>query len=425
MELSVREMELSLKQYQLHKINELLVFVTQFNEFYKEKFRDICLPIQTMDDFRKLPFTTKEELVQDQQLYPPFGRNHCYPETSYVRYHQTSGTSGKPLKILDTEESWNWWRDCWVEVLKSSGVTNRDRLFLAFSFGPFIGFWSAYEAAKKMGTLVIPGGGQSSKERLSSMIENRATVLLCTPSYALHLSEVAEEMDIDLPSTPIRAIITAGEPGGSVPSTREQIETRWGAAVYDHAGMTEMGAYGYSCSARNGLHINEAQFLAEIIDPETLQPVKEGERGELVLTNFSRYGYPLIRYRTRDIVLCSSAPCSCGNSYRFLPGGIIGRADDMVVVRGVNIFPSSIETIVREFMEIKEFRIVYYTEHEMNQVKVQIESEEDVGRRLADRLRERIGIRIDVERVPSGSLPRFSMKAKRVIDERNRPQQVS
>ncbi|ADI27025.1 phenylacetate--CoA ligase family protein [Geobacillus sp. C56-T3] len=425
MELSVREMEMSLKQYQLHKINELLVFVTQFNEFYREKLRDICLPIQTMDDFRKLPFTTKEELVQDQHLYPPFGRNHCYPETSYVRYHQTSGTSGKPLKILDTEESWNWWRDCWVEVLKSSGVTNRDRLFLAFSFGPFIGFWSAYEAAKKMGTLVIPGGGQSSKERLSSMIENRATVLLCTPSYALHLAEVAEEMGIDLPSTPIRAIITAGEPGGSVPSTREQIEMRWGAAVYDHAGMTEMGAYGYSCSARNGLHINEAQFLAEIIDPETLQPVKEGERGELVLTNFSRYGYPLIRYRTRDIVLCSSAPCSCGNPYRFLPGGIIGRADDMVVVRGVNIFPSSIETIVREFMEIKEFRIVYYTEHEMNQVKVQIESEEDVGRRLADRLRERIGIRIDVERVPPGSLPRFSMKAKRIIDERNRPQQVS
>ncbi|WP_236930930.1 phenylacetate--CoA ligase family protein [Geobacillus sp. JS12] len=144
-----------------------------------------------------------------------------------------------------------------------------------------------------------------------------------------------------------------------------------------------------------------------------------------MLTNFSRYGYPLIRYRTRDIVLCSSAPCSCGNPYRFLPGGIIGRADDMVVVRGVNIFPSSIETIVREFMEIKEFRIVYYTEHEMNQVKVQIESEEDVGRRLADRLRERIGIRIDVERVPSGSLPRFSMKAKRIIDERTRPQQVS
>ncbi|OQP03880.1 phenylacetate--CoA ligase [Geobacillus sp. 46C-IIa] len=424
MALSVREMELNLEQYQLQKINELLIFVTQFNEFYKEKFRNLCLPIRTMDEFRKLPFTTKEELVQDQQLYPPFGRNHCYPETSYVRYHQTSGTSGKPLKILDTEESWDWWRDCWIEVLKSSGVTNRDRLFLAFSFGPFIGFWSAYEAAKKMGTLVIPGGGQSSKERLYSMIENRATVLLCTPSYALHLAEVAEEMGIDLPSTPIRAIITAGEPGGSVPSTREQIEMRWGAAVYDHAGMTEMGAYGYSCSARNGLHINEAQFLAEVIDPEALQPVKEGERGELVLTNFSRYGYPLIRYRTKDIVLCSPTPCACGNPHRFLPGGIIGRADDMVVVRGVNIFPSSIETIVREFIEIKEFRIVYYTEQEMNQVKVQIESEADVERRLADRLRERIGIRIDVERVAPGSLPRFSMKAKRVIDERNHQQQV-
>ncbi|WP_232509559.1 phenylacetate--CoA ligase family protein [Parageobacillus thermoglucosidasius] len=424
MTLSIREMELELQQYQLQKINELLVFVTQFNEFYKEKFRHLCLPVRSMEEFRKLPFTTKEELVQDQQLYPPFGRNHCYPEMSYVRYHQTSGTSGKPLKILDTEESWNWWRDCWFEVLKSSGVTNRDRLFLAFSFGPFIGFWSAYEAAKKMGALVIPGGGQSSKERLYSMIENRATVLLCTPSYALHLAEVAEEMGIDLPAAPVRAIITAGEPGGSVPSTRQQIETRWGADVYDHAGMTEMGAYGYSCSARNGLHINEAQFLAEIIDPETLQPVKEGERGELVLTNFSRYGYPLIRYRTKDIVFCSSTPCSCGNPYRFLPGGIIGRVDDMVVVRGVNIFPSSIETIVREFAEIKEFRIVYYTENEMNQVKVQVESETDVERRLADRLRERIGIRIDVERVAQGSLPRFSMKAKRVVDQRDHQKQV-
>ncbi|RAK15068.1 phenylacetate-CoA ligase [Anoxybacillus vitaminiphilus] len=414
----IHETEVELSEYQLQKLNELLVFVSQFNEFYKEKLKDTRLPIKTMEEFLQLPFTTKEELADDQQKYPPFGRNHSYPETSYIRYHQTSGTSGRPLKVLDTASSWKWWEDCWFEVLKSSGVTKSDRLFLAFSFGPFIGFWAAYEGAKKVGALVIPGGGQSSKERLYSIIENKATVLLCTPSYALHLAEIAEDMGIDLPRTSIRIIITAGEPGGSVPSTRQKIEKMWGAAVYDHVGMTEMGAYGYSCSEQKGIHVNESQFLVEIIDPETLKPVKQGERGELVLTNFGRYGYPLIRYRTRDMVINSSEPCACGNPYKFLPGGIIGRVDDMVVIRGVNIFPSSIEAIIREFEEIKEFRIVYYTREEMDQVKVQIETSADIAHILAERLRERIGLRIDVEQVELGSLPRFTMKSKRVIDER-------
>ncbi len=414
----IHETEVELSEYQLQKLNELLVFVSQFNEFYKEKLKGIRLPIKTMENFLQLPFTTKEELADDQQKYPPFGSNHSYPETSYIRYHQTSGTSGRPLKILDTASSWKWWEDCWLEVLKSSGVTKSDRLFLAFSFGPFIGFWAAYEAAKKAGALVIPGGGQSSKERLYSIVENKATVLLCTPSYALHLAEVAEDLGIDLQKTAIRTIITAGEPGGSVPSTRQQIEKLWGATLYDHVGMTEMGAYGYSCSEQKGIHVNESQFLVEIIHPETLEPVKPGERGELVLTNFGRYGYPLIRYRTRDMVINSSEPCACGNPYKFLPGGIIGRVDDMVIIRGVNIFPSSIEAIIREFDEIKEFRIIYYTREEMDQVKVQIETSADIVRILADRLRERIGLRIDVEQVELGSLPRFTMKSKRVIDER-------
>jgi phenylacetate-CoA ligase len=414
----VHEADVGLNEYQLLKLNELLVFVSQFNEFYREKLKDIRLPIKTMEDFLQLPFTTKEELAEDQQKFPPFGRNHSYPEASYVRYHQTSGTSGRPLKILDTASSWKWWEDCWLEVLKASGVKKSDRLFLAFSFGPFIGFWAAYEAAKKAGALVIPGGGQSSKERLYSMIENKATVLLCTPSYALHLAEVAEDMGIDLQKTTIKTIITAGEPGGSVASTRQQIEKLWGATLYDHVGMTEMGAYGYSCSEQKGIHVNESQFLVEIIHPETLEPVRPGERGELVLTNFVRFGYPLIRYRTRDMVIHSSEPCPCGNPYKFLPGGIIGRVDDMVVIRGVNIFPSSIEAVLREFDEIKEFRIVYYTREGMDQVKVQIETSADIERVLADCLKERIGLRIDVEKVALGSLPRFTMKSKRVIDER-------
>ncbi len=417
-DLKVYETETTLQDYQLQKLNQMLLFATQFNAFYGKKLRNICLPVQSKENLSTIPFTLKQELADDQKQFPPFGKNHSYPETSYIRYHQTSGTSGSPLKILDTEESWNWWADCWMEVLKSSGVTPNDRLYLAFSFGPFIGFWAAYEAAKKAGALVIPGGSMSSQERLNSMLDNEATTLLCTPSYALHLAEVAEEMNVDLRNSSIRTIITAGEPGGSVPSTRQQIEDLWGAKLYDHIGMTEMGAYGFSCSEQKGIHVNESQFIVEIIDSETLQPTKPGERGELVLTNLGRFGYPLIRYRTGDIVIHSTDMCSCGNPYKFLPGGVLGRSDDMVVIRGVNIFPSSLEAIIREFPEIKEFRIVYYIEKEMNQVKIQIESSEDVAPALSTRLRERVGLRIDVENVVSGTLPRFTMKAKRVLDER-------
>lgn len=410
-----------LESIQLHKLNQMLVHVIHFNQFYQEKFETVCLPLKSLDELQKLPFTTKKELVADQTDYPPLGRNHTYEETRYVRYHQTSGTTGRPLKVLDTQESWDWWRDCWVEVFRSAGVTADDRVFLAFSFGPFIGFWSAYEAAKKIGTLVIPGGGQSSSDRLNSIIENKASVLLCTPSYALHLAELAAAQHFDIKNSRINKLILAGEPGGSIPSVRERIESAWNAKVFDHVGMTEMGAYGYSCSSQNGIHVNEAEFIAEVIDPTTLETVAEGEKGELVLTNLGRLGYPLIRYRTGDLVQKTSERCQCGNTYRFFPGGIVGRADDMVVIRGINIYPQSLEAIIREYSEITEFRIVYYTEEEMNQVKVQIETDTpEIKRQLEKMLRERLGLRIDVEIVEAGLLPRFEMKSRRVLDERLR-----
>jgi len=416
--LQVYGKETDLAEYQLFKLNQLLVFASQFNAFYREKLEGVQLPLKSLDELSRIPFTTKKELAEDQIKHPPYGRNHTYPESTYIRYHQTSGTSGRPLKILDTKESWKWWQNCWVEVLKSAGVTSSDRMFLAFSFGPFIGFWSAYEAGKAIGALVIPGGGQTSEERIRNIIEHRATVLCCTPSYALHLAEVAEKMGVDLRQSAVRRIMTAGEPGGSIPSVRARIENFWDAKVYDHVGMTEMGAYGYACREQNGIHVNEEQFYAEVINPETLQPVAEGEKGELVLTNFGRYGFPLIRYRTGDVVLNSSKKCPCGNPYKFFEGGIIGRADDMVIIRGINIFPQSIEAIVREFPEISEFRIVYYTVEEMDEVKVQYEGGKDLAGPLASRLRERIGLRIEVEPVEDGTLTRFEMKARRVVDQR-------
>lgn len=418
---TVQTQENELRSLQLQKLNRLLHFVLNHNEFYKEKLAGLKLPLQSLEEMKKLPFTMKKELVDDQNNHPPYGKNHSYPLEEYVRYHQTSGTSGKPLKILDTKKSFEWWETCWLEVYRSSGVTKKDRVFFAFSFGPFIGFWAAFEGAKRLGALSISSGSQTSIERLRSMIENRATVLVCTPSYALHLAEIAEENGIDIKNGPVQKIITAGEPGGSVPSTRKQIESLWGAVLYDHVGMTEMGAYGYSCSEQKGIHVNESEFIVEVINPNTLEPVEVGEKGELVLTNLGRESYPVIRYRTGDIVIRSDQQCECGNSYQFFPGGILGRADDMVIIRGINIYPSSIESIIREFKEVKEFRIVYYTENEMDQVKVEIESDsEQIVPILATKLRERVGLRIQVEKVPDNELPRFTMKARRVVDNRKK-----
>lgn len=420
----INEQEVSHTTYQIQKLNELLVFVKGFNEFYREKLKDIFLPFTSIEDLRRVPFTTKKELTEDQKLHPPYGLNHSYPISSYIRYHQTSGTTGRPLKVLDTPASWNWWTDCWLEVLQQAGITKEDRAYLAFSFGPFVGFWAAHEAVQKLGSMSIPGGSMSSEERLNSMLENQATVLLCTPSYALHLAEVAAKQGIDLKKSTITKIITAGEPGGSVLSTRNQIERFWGAILFDHVGMTEIGAYGYSCFEQKGIHINESQFIVEIIHPETKEHVKPGERGELVLTNLGRFGYPLIRYRTGDAVIFQPEVCSCGNGHLFLPGGIIGRTDDMVVIRGINIYPSSIEAIIREFDEIKEFRIVYYTEEAMDQIKLLIEGPDEIVSELGKVLRKRIGLRIEIDCLAKDSLSRFTMKARRIIDNREKMTQI-
>jgi len=418
-----------IKKVQLQKLNDLLMFVNQNNAFYSAKYLGIKFPLNSLAELENLPFSTKKEFVNDQDDFPPLGKNHSYPEENYIRYHQTSGTTGRPLKVLDTAESWDWLADCWVKVFRSVGVTKHDRLFLAFSFGPFIGFWTAYEGAKKVGALVIPGGGQTSLERLQSIITNKATVLVCTPSYALHMEEVAKEAGIDLSQTSIRITIHAGEPGASVPAVRDKIEQIWGAVCYDHSGMTEVGVVSYSCAAKTGLHCNESGYIVEVIDPDTLKPVANGEKGELVLTNLGRWGYPAIRYRTHDFVIKNETICSCGNPNILLPGGIIGRTDDMMIVRGVNIFPPSIEAILREFLELVEFRIVLYTIAGMDQVKVEVELSDysennqpqnnqtlDKMRKL---LRERIGLRIEVELKASHSLPRFEMKARRTIDQRS------
>jgi phenylacetate-CoA ligase len=388
------------------------------NRFYRQKFADFSPAIHQLEDLARLPFTYKSELVADQEAHPLYGTNLTYPLAEYVRLHQTSGTTGKPLKILDTQESWDWWAECWTSVYRAAGVGRDDIVFLAFSFGPFIGFWSAYEGAKRLGALTVPGGGMDSLQRLRAILEVGATVLVCTPSYALRLAEVAQEHGLDIRESSVRVTIHAGEPGASIPATRQRIEQAWGARTFDHAGMTEMGAYGFMCAQQSGIHVNEEEFLAEILDTQSGQPVREGEVGELVLTNLGRWGSPAIRYRTGDLVRHGGYSCPCGRAFLHLPGGIIGRADDMLIVRGVNIYPSALANVLHRFPQVAEYRIIVTRQGEMDEIALQVECPPEIAAMLQDELHVALSLRFPVEVVPPGTLPRFELKAKRVEDLR-------
>jgi phenylacetate-CoA ligase len=300
-------------------------------------------------------------------------------------------------------------------------VTSEDRIFFAFSFGPFIGFWSAHEGARQIEALSIPGGGMSSLQRVQAICSNKITVLVCTPTYALHLGEVAQSEGISIADSDVRITIHAGEPGASLPSTKKQIETIWGAQCYDHTGATEVGAWGFECEAQSGVHLNEGEFICEIIDPETGNPAEEGE---LVITNLGRIGMPIIRYRSGDQVKLKTGVCSCGRQFRRLDSGIVGRIDDILIVRGVNIYPSAIENVLRGFPEIIEFAVDVYRQGALDEIEIRLEvnhsqeSNSQIVTKVTKACRQNFGVRADVKVVELGQLPRFELKSRRFTDRR-------
>jgi phenylacetate-CoA ligase len=412
-----------LQQDQLSRLQALLTEVLQSNRFYAEKFARVGgLPLQSLDQLSELPFTFKEELVTAAHS-GEFAANLTYPLDRYVRYHHTSGTRGRPLPVLDTAEDWQWWIDCWQFVLDAADLSASDKAFLAFSFGPFIGFWSAHDALAARGGMVIPSGGMSTLSRVELLRRTGATALFCTPTYALRLAEVARENRIDPASLEVRKIIVAGEPGGSAPVVRTQIESAWNAVVIDHAGASEIGPWGYGDAAGRGLYILETEFIAEFLSLASGGPATDGELSELVLTSLGRYGSPVIRYRTGDIVRPRFAAAG-ENQFTLLEGGVLGRADDMLVVRGVNIFPSSVEQILRAFPEVVEFRVIAVKHGALDGLVVEIEDRLGSPQRVARELALRLGLKIDVRCVPLGSLPRFEGKGKRFHDQRHSSYQI-
>jgi phenylacetate-CoA ligase len=414
----------ALAALQGRKLVPMLREVRATNPFYRRKLDEagVAPDCQSVES---LPFTTRAELEEDQSERPPFGTNLTYPLPRYCRYHQTSGTHGRPVRWLDTADSWSWFKRCWRQIFGAAGVSVAagDRLFFPFSFGPFVGFWAAFESATAMGLLAIPAGGLSTSARLRMLLDNQATVVCCTPTYALRMAEVAREQNLDLAGSAVRALIVAGEAGGNVPETRSRIETAWGARVFDHSGMTEMGAVSFECLENpGGLHVIESEYVAEVIDPTTLAPVRDGTAGELVLTNLGRWGSPLIRYRTNDHVRMTRARCACGRWYARLDGGILGRIDDMFIVRGNNVFPTAVEAVIRRFPEVAEFRLTVLEGGPLTQVRLEIEPAngsvaDDLGARVGRSIQESLSFRAEVALVPPGALPRFEMKARRFVKQ--------
>ena len=411
----------AIDRLQRRRLANLLERTLPANAFYQQKLKGI--PFNPLHDpMSALPFTTRRELEQDQLDHPPYGTNLSFPREQYCRLHQTSGSGGRPLRWLDTAESWNWWKRCWGIIFAAAGIGAQDKLTFPFSFGPFVGFWGAFDAAAALGRFVIPAGGMATTARLRMILENQVTVICCTPTYAVRMAEVAVEEGIDIASSAVRAFVVAGEPGGHIPATRQKIESAWNARVFDHTGMTEIGPLGFECLENPAdVHLAESECIAEVIDPQTGDAVEEGEAGELVITNLGRPAAPVIRYRTGDQVRLSKERCACGRWFARMLGGILGRMDDMFIVRGNNVFPSAVEAVIRRFNEVAEFGVEVYQNGSLAHVKLKLEplpavtDGTDLAARVGKALQETLSFKADVQVMPPRSLPRFEMKAKRFV----------
>lgn len=412
----------------MEKLRHLLGELRRGNDFYRSRLEKAGLD-ETVGSLReftsRMPFTTKMDLVWDREEFPPYGSNLTYPISHYSRFCQSSGTTRGPLPSLDTKESWSAMLDCWDVVFDAAGVGTDEVIFFAFSFGPFLGFWTAFESATRRGNLSIPGGGLSSKARLQAMVTYGAGVLCCTPTYALRLGEVFSEAGgEELAAYRLKKIIVAGEPGGSLPEVRERISMLWkGVEVFDHHGMTEVGPVTYEHRGNPlNLCVIEDGYLAEVIDRETHEEAKPGEKGELVITTLTRTACPLLRYRTGDLVEKGFFEAAGAEEPVFaLRGGILGRVDEMVVIRGVNIYPTAVEKIIRGFPDVVEFQVIQTTRQSMAELEVSLEAgpraPADLAARVAKELGDAFTLRIPVRLVEPGALPRFEFKSKRWIKQ--------
>jgi phenylacetate-CoA ligase len=425
--LSREEME----KRQLKYFRKQMKYVIEKSPFYQRKFKAAGVTpkdIRTMDDVKQVPFTTKQELLKSQEEHPMYGDFISIRPEEAVRVFQTSGTTGKPLKIPLSKKDWfKTYVEQFSYFLYGYGVEPKDVAFFPFTYGTFIAWWGVQAAMEAHGVTIVPGGGQTSDARVKSIIDWGATVVCGTPTYLIYLGELAKKLGLDFPNSKVRIVITAGEPGAQVPATKKLVESLYGAKNYDDIGSTEISNFGFECVAQKGTHMIESMFLPESLNTETGKPAAEGEVGELVLSNLFCESAPLIRYMTKDLVRFNYKKCDCGRTFLRMDGGVLGRADDMFTFGGVNIFPSAVENFIRGIPTFSnEYQLVIPKQGSGKRLTIRVEpASTDVSdqqaksavKQLLDSIVYNIKITADIDLVAPGTLPRFEGKAKRVLRE--------
>ncbi|MDD1693171.1 MAG: phenylacetate--CoA ligase [Methanoregula sp.] len=411
-----------LEQYQLKLLNNEIAFARKGSPYYKK-----VLPakkLTSLDDLQDLPFLTKQTIRERQQANEPFGDLVAVPENEIVYISASSGSTGVPTASPFTAQDFEDFIDCQARLFWRSGMRNTDRYIHALNFSLFIG-GPCVLGAQKLGALSIHAGSIPSERLLNFVKQFRPGWTWTTPSYAWYLGETAKKLGLDpAKDLSIRNIICSGEPGGAIKETRENIEALWNADLYEYYGLSDIfGACAGSCTEKSGIHIEEDHMIVEVLDLKTGEPVGEGERGEMVLTTIKKRARPLIRFRTGDIVTYTDEKCGCGRTHKRLHG-IHGRTDDMLIIKGVNVFPSDVEAVVRglDFLT-GEYRLIVDRAKHLDTLVIEVENTKkkpaEVQAQVATAIKARLGVSAEVIVHPPGTLPRETHKARRIIDKRS------
>ncbi len=423
-----------LERLQLAKLRRLAEWAHANSEFHRTQWDAAGFhpeQLKTLSDIRRIPFMTREAWMESIAEKPLFGHLPAAPQEHAIRYHLTSGTSGRtPIRVLDSMKDWEWIAEMWCYGLWAFGVRPQDTVYVAFGYGQFIGFWGLHYGCEKIGALVIPGGAQTTEARVKMILDMGVTTVASTPTYALRLWQQASEMGYDLAKdSKVNKLILSGEPAGSIPAVKKQLEDAWGAKCGDTAGMTEVGTIMmFECEKQpGGTHIIEDHFIEEVINPATGEPVGYGELGERVVTSFGRGFIPVLRYRTKDMVVkVPHTNCTCGRTGDLYEGGIRGRWDDMKLIRGTNVYPRAVEAIVREYDAIDEFQMYIWRNDIRDEITIKVElkpGRESEWPALGDELARALAqahenLHFLIELMEPGTLPRFELKARRLVDAR-------